>query len=163
MSPDISPCALPQITPDRPVRPRAGRSRPRRREISRRPFPRPHRDRTPVPYRIQRHRPNPIQSRCPNQFRSKAIPHGTWDRPDSAYYSAPVSPFRRNHNGGVNRQLGMLVAHHHDRRRDLRHRKLGQLAFCCLQNIAVSASATSTPPASSRISRDGPDRQGSPR
>ena len=38
----------------------------------------------------------------------------------------------------------MLVANHHHRRRDLRHRELRQLALAGLQHVAIAAAPTAT-------------------
>src|SRR5579863_1706785 len=45
---------------------------------------------------------------------------------------------RRDDDRGIDRKLGVLVAHHYHGRSDLLHGKLGQLAFAGLQDVAIS-------------------------
>jgi hypothetical protein len=46
---------------------------------------------------------------------------------------------RRNHNGGLDRQLGPHVVNHDLRRRDLLHRSLWKPAFGWRHNIVIAA------------------------
>src|SRR5581483_11793642 len=49
---------------------------------------------------------------------------------------------RRYNHGRFYRELGIVVANHHRRRRDLLHGGLRQFAFGSLQFVAISAAAT---------------------
>src|SRR5581483_3909494 len=49
---------------------------------------------------------------------------------------------RRNHDGGLSRQLWMIVAHHHGWRSNLLHRQLRLFAFGSLEFVTITAAAT---------------------